>query len=143
MIDLEEIQSRLDQGVASLTDSDDLLREVERLRGNMDAVRAALGNGADESVWPPGLTVAEAVERLRGKADRKGVAKPCTCVHKRTVSGNRCTDCGGAVKPPSATVEAERERAAVVAWLREHGDQRRAVLADRIERGEHRREETK
>jgi hypothetical protein len=33
------------------------------------------------------------------------------------------------------------ERAAVVAWLREHGDQRRAVLADRIERGEHRREE--
>jgi hypothetical protein len=33
------------------------------------------------------------------------------------------------------------ERAAVVAWLRAHGDQRRAVLADRIERGEHRREE--
>ena len=39
--------------------------------------------------------------------------------------------------------EARRERAAVVAWLREHGDQRRATLADRIERGEHRREETK
>ena len=38
--------------------------------------------------------------------------------------------------------EAERERAAVVAWLREHGDQRRATLADRIARGEHRREET-
>lgn len=36
---------------------------------------------------------------------------------------------------------ASGERAAVVAWLREHGDQRRAVLADRIERGEHRREE--
>ena len=32
MIDLEEIQSRLDQGVASLTDTHDLLREVERLR---------------------------------------------------------------------------------------------------------------
>lgn len=32
MIDLEEIQSRLDQGVASLTDAHDLLREVERLR---------------------------------------------------------------------------------------------------------------
>ena len=36
--------------------------------------------------------------------------------------------------------DARRERAAVVAWLREHGDQRRATLADRIERGEHRRE---
>ena len=36
---------------------------------------------------------------------------------------------------------AEEERADVLAWLREHGDQRRAVLADRIERGEHRREE--
>ena len=44
-----------------------------------------------------------------------------------------------------AEVAAERaaERGAVVAWLREHGDQRRATLADRIERGEHRREETK
>jgi hypothetical protein len=37
----------------------------------------------------------------------------------------------------------DAERAAVVAWLREHGDQRRATLADRIERGEHRREEEK
>jgi hypothetical protein len=36
----------------------------------------------------------------------------------------------------------DAERAAVVAWLREHGDQRRATLAaDNIERGEHRREE--
>ena len=36
--------------------------------------------------------------------------------------------------------ERDAERAAVVAWLRQHGDQRRATLADRIERGEHRRE---
>ena len=35
---------------------------------------------------------------------------------------------------------ASGERDDVVAWLREHGDQRRAVLADRIERGEHLRE---
>lgn len=50
----------------------DRLRTVEiyaeHLRASMDAVRAALGNGADEAVWPPGLTVAEAVERLRGKS---------------------------------------------------------------------------
>ena len=45
--------------------------EIERLRADMDAVRAALGNGADESVWPPGLTVAEAVERLRDEAARE------------------------------------------------------------------------
>ena len=32
MIDLKEIQSRLDRGVESLTDTYDLLREVERLR---------------------------------------------------------------------------------------------------------------
>ena len=36
-----------------------------------------------------------------------------------------------------AELAQQAERAAVVAWLREHGDQRRAVLADRIERGEH------
>lgn len=46
----------------------------------------------------------------------------------------------------AALLEAERaavatERATVVAWLRKHGDQRRAALADRIERGEHRRGE--
>ena len=39
--------------------------------------------------------------------------------------------------------EAERERAAVVAWLREGagGEQGRVEYADDIERGEHRREE--
>ena len=67
MIDLEQIQSRLDRGVESLTDTYDLLREVKRLRG-----------------------------------------------------------------------EAERERAAVVAWLYRDGCE---ASAERIERGEHRREE--
>ena len=45
------------------------------------------------------------------------------------------------VQRDEARAAVEAERAAVVAWLREHGDQRRATLADRIERGEHRREE--
>ena len=42
MIDLDAIQSRLDRGVESLTDTYDLLREVERLRGELDRERAAV-----------------------------------------------------------------------------------------------------
>lgn len=45
--------------------------EVEQLRSDLDSVRAALGNGADEDAWPPGLTVPEAVARLRGEAARE------------------------------------------------------------------------
>ncbi len=71
MTDLDAIQSRLDRGVESLTDTYDLLREVERLRG-----------------------------------------------------------------------EVERERAAVVAYMRGSNDNRVLDYADAIERGEHRREET-
>ena len=42
MIDLDAIQSRLDRGVESLTDTYDLLREVERLRGEAERERAAV-----------------------------------------------------------------------------------------------------
>ena len=34
----------------------------------LDDIRAALGNGADEDAWPPGLSIAEAVARLRERA---------------------------------------------------------------------------
>ncbi|MBU6287619.1 MAG: hypothetical protein KGS10_05600 [Chloroflexi bacterium] len=30
----------------------------------LDLIRAALGNGADEDLWPPGLTLVEAVASL-------------------------------------------------------------------------------
>lgn len=46
-------------------------RERDEARATLDAVRDALGNGADESAWPPGLTVAEAVAQLRLILDRK------------------------------------------------------------------------
>ena len=42
MTDLDAIQSRLDRGVESLTDTYDLLREVERLRGEAERERAAV-----------------------------------------------------------------------------------------------------
>ena len=42
MIDLDAMQSRLDRGVESLTDTYDLLREVERLRGEAERERAAV-----------------------------------------------------------------------------------------------------
>ena len=42
MTDLDAIQSRLDRGVESLTDTHDLLREVELLRGEAGRERAAV-----------------------------------------------------------------------------------------------------
>ena len=41
-LDLAAIQSRLDRGVESLTDTHDLLREVELLRGEVEQERAAV-----------------------------------------------------------------------------------------------------
>ena len=41
-LDLAAIQSRLDRGVESLTDTYDLLREVKRLRGEVERERAAV-----------------------------------------------------------------------------------------------------
>lgn len=45
-------------------------RTVRKQRAVLDAVLAALGNGADEDAWPPGQTVAEAVAGLRAEAVR-------------------------------------------------------------------------
>ena len=45
MINLEEIQSRLDRSVASLTDTYDLLCEVERLRKHRESCVDNLKNG--------------------------------------------------------------------------------------------------
>lgn len=45
MINLEEIQSRLDRSVASLTDTYDLLREVEQLRKHRESCVESLKKG--------------------------------------------------------------------------------------------------
>lgn len=50
-----------------------LITAVEQLRLDMETVRAALGHGADEAAWPPGLTVAEAVARLRAEAEAEAM----------------------------------------------------------------------
>ena len=42
MIDLDAIQIRLDRGVESLTDTYDLLREVKRLRAEVEREHAAV-----------------------------------------------------------------------------------------------------
>ena len=44
-----------------------LTTECNEVRVQLDAIRAALGNGADEAAWRPGETLAEAVGRLRGE----------------------------------------------------------------------------
>ena len=59
MIDLDAIQSRLDRGVESLTDTYDLLREVDRLR------QLLLNAG-----WP---REAEGVAELAAGAERAAV----------------------------------------------------------------------
>ena len=38
--------------------------ERDALRVQLDGIRDALGNGADEELWPPGLTLPEAVREL-------------------------------------------------------------------------------
>lgn len=52
-----------------------LVAERDRLRADLDAVRAVLAHGADDGPdgWPPGTTVAQAVERLRAHRDRLAV----------------------------------------------------------------------
>ena len=42
--------------------------EIVRLTVDLESIRAALGHGADENLWPVGVTVAEAVKRLVGQA---------------------------------------------------------------------------
>lgn len=44
-----------------------LVAERNEARAELAAIRAALGNGADEAAWPSGLTLAEVVGRLRGE----------------------------------------------------------------------------
>lgn len=52
-------------------------QQRDEARAELTAIRAALGNGADEAAWPPGLTVAEAVARLRGARHKTNPAPVC------------------------------------------------------------------
>lgn len=42
---------------------------ADEAHAEMEAIHAALGHGADEDAWPPGLTIAEAIARLGRERD--------------------------------------------------------------------------
>lgn len=73
MIDLDAVQSRLDRGVESLTDTYDLLREVDRLRGEAERERAAvvawLRAEAEAAAQTFTLQAGEWAKRIDGLAD--------------------------------------------------------------------------
>lgn len=60
----EDLQSTVDAAMGWICE---LERERDEARAELTATRTALGDGADEAAWPPGLTVAQVVERLRGE----------------------------------------------------------------------------
>lgn len=100
---------------------EELPDEVARLRQQaetLEAVRAALGHGADEEAWPPGLTLPEAVARLR--------AMPAEVERWAHDSGVHARRMGEAQE--RARKARDEERADAIAYL--HAE------AERIRRGE-------
>ena len=93
----------------------------------LDAVRDALGNGADEEAWPVGMTLPEAVARLR--------AMPAEVERRAHEAGLYARRMGEAQR--SRDKARDDERAAVVAWLRGNTCGCHDFAGD-IERGEHR-----
>ena len=125
-----------------------LRAEVERLRADLDALARAVGQAVVASSLAAGETLADPIPHIivstvtRLRAEALGQRAEASYL-RACVPPTHPTDYGHEVWSAALRAEATTERAAVVAWLRKHGDQRRATLADRIERGEHRREETK
>ena len=39
-------------------------KDLEELREQLESVRRGLGNGADDEIWPPGLSAGQAVSQL-------------------------------------------------------------------------------
>ena len=125
-----------------------LRAEVERLRADLDALARAVGQAVVASSLAAGETLADPIPHIivstvmRLRAEALGQRAEASYL-RACVPPTHPTDYGHEAWSAALRAEVEAERAAVVAWLRKHGDQRRATLADRIERGEHRREETR
>ena len=88
-------------------------------------LRRAADNGYSWSVSPAeAAALIEEIERLRAEADemRRWAEE---AAHAENLNAQ----------------DAQKERAAVVAWLRDSCLEAQEALADRIENGEHRREE--
>ena len=84
------------------------------------------------------MTVNERCPKCNGRCCDYGL-DPYLGAH-RSEAFHICLYCTNGTKPTVGT--AEQERAAVVAWLR-RGDWASVLNAEKIERGEHRREEDK
>jgi hypothetical protein len=122
-----------------------LVAEVERLRADLDALSIAVGQAVVASSLAAGETLADPIPHVivstvtRLRAEALGQRAEASYL-RACVPPTHPTDYGHEVWTETVRAEVTAERAAVVAWLREHGDQRRATLADLFERGAHRRE---
>lgn len=112
-----------------------LVAEVERLRGDLDALARAVGQAVVASSLATGETLADPIPHI--------IVSTVTRLRAEAL-GQRAdnTEIGALAYADGA----EAERAAVVAWLREGAylqlyEETPRALADMIERGEHRREE--
>lgn len=111
-----------------------LVAEVERLRADLDALARAIGQAVVASSLATGETLADPIPHI--------IVSTVTRLRAEAL-GQRAdnTEIGALAYADGA----EAERAAVVAWLREHWsevlEQTPQQTAKLIERGEHRREE--
>ena len=123
--------------------------EVERLRADLDALSRAVGQAVVASSLAAGETLAEPIPHIivstvtRLRAEALGQRAEASYL-RACVPPTHPTDYGHEVWTAALRAEVAAERDAVVAWLRvECTSEGPDTLANAIERGEHRREETK
>ncbi len=71
----EELRAELSRlreykAIADAAGTGRLIQERDSALAQLDSIRAAFGHGADENTRPPGMTLAEAVTRLREELER-------------------------------------------------------------------------
>lgn len=164
-IDIDDIESRINDGIyggdhMSDTQRDDafaalaeILAEVERLRGDLDAIGRAVGQALVASSLAAGETLDKPIRHIivstvtRLRAEALGQRAEASYL-RACVPPTHPTDYGHEVWTAALRAEVAAERAAVVTALRrfEPGPMGlslvdMASVADNIERGEHRSEE--
>ena len=151
MIDINGIRARADarhgQALSAGVDADiaALVAEVERLRADLDALSRAVGQALVASSLAAGETLADPIPHIivstvtRLRAEALGQRTEASYL-RACVPPTHPTDYGHEVWTAALRAEVAAERAAVVAWLYRDGCH---ASAERVERGEHRREEEK
>jgi hypothetical protein len=126
-----------------------LRAEVERLRADLDALARAVGQAVVASSLAAGETLADPIPHIivatvtRLRAEALGQRAEASYL-RACVPPTHPTDYGHEVWTETVRDAVDAERAAVVAWLREHTNSEDACMfASWIERGEHRRKETR